>query len=175
LGNKYFRSPPPRSSAPIPTILAARPQLALPCKYPQFQPLSKVNAESFPISSQQTVPGPLPSEALRIQRPAVRMSGSSSHLTATPQLGKPFAWPYPSDTADPGEHVSLLDHSGNCNNLPRTQDISGLHGKGGPQRMPTYLSLGLQLVSCLALSILVIALLHSLWMNERQSTLGNCL
>ena len=34
--------------------------------------------------------------------------------------------------------------------------------------MPTYLSLGLQLVSCLALSILVIALLLSLLMNERQ-------
>ena len=40
------------------------------------------------------------------------MSGSNSHLTATTQLGKPFAWPYPSDTADPGEHVSPLDHSG---------------------------------------------------------------
>jgi hypothetical protein len=36
-----------------------------------------------------------------------------------------------------------------------------LHGKGGPQRMPT-LGLGLQMVSCLALSILVIALLLSL-------------
>ena len=39
-----------------------------------------------------------------------------------PSFGKPFAWPYPSDTADPGERVSPLDHSGDHNDSPRTQD-----------------------------------------------------
>ena len=50
------------------------------------------------------------------------MLGSSSHLTMTPQLGKPFAWPYPLDTADPGEHVAPLDHLGGRHDPPRTQD-----------------------------------------------------
>ena len=39
-----------------------------------------------------------------------------------PSFGKPFAWPYPSDTADQGERVSPLDHSGDQNDSPRAQD-----------------------------------------------------
>ena len=39
-----------------------------------------------------------------------------------PSFGKPFAWPYPSDTANPGERVSPLYHSGDHNDSPRAQD-----------------------------------------------------
>ena len=39
-----------------------------------------------------------------------------------PSFGKPFAWPYPSDTANPGERVSPLDYSGDQNESLRAQD-----------------------------------------------------
>ncbi len=80
------------------------------------------------------------------------MLGWSSRLPMTPQLGKPLPGHVPWTLPIQGSVYPLWIIREIAIFLPglKTHEAR-LHGTGGPRRMPTYLGLGLQLVSCLAL------------------------